>query len=136
MKSGAVGLDQLMIDIEDNDNSGYFPIQVFETQSELRTAAMITIPTLPGKDGPFDVVGWCSDDGGTLCEVTSVVVGDSGSGQALMIYGGDHGVRFSVGGTKCEFERTVVTDMRGACAGAVGRSGGSDCGRRPRKRGN
>ncbi|SVE64869.1 uncharacterized protein METZ01_LOCUS517723, partial [marine metagenome] len=25
MKSGAVGLDQLMIDIEDNENSGYFP---------------------------------------------------------------------------------------------------------------
>ena len=93
VKSGAMGLDQLMIDIEDNENSGYFPIQIFETQSELRTAAMITIPTLPGKDGPFDVVGWCSDDGGTLCEVTSVVVGDSGSGQALMIYGGDHGVR-------------------------------------------
>jgi hypothetical protein len=82
-----------MIDIEDNDNCGYFPIQVFEEQSEPKSAAVVTVPDLPGKDEPYDVVGWCSDDGGVACEVTSVLVGDSGSGQALMIYGGDYGVR-------------------------------------------
>ncbi|MEE8045255.1 MAG: hypothetical protein V3T49_00290 [Dehalococcoidia bacterium] len=82
-----------MIDIEDNENSGYFPIQVFETQGEPRSAGVITVPDVPGKDEPYDVVGWCSDDGGVVCDVTAVVVGDSGSGQALMIHGGDHGVR-------------------------------------------
>jgi len=82
-----------MIDIEDNDNCGYFPIQVFETQSEPRTAATITIPNIPESDEPHEVVGWCSDDGGTPCAVTAVTVGDSGSGQALMIHGGDHGIR-------------------------------------------
>jgi hypothetical protein len=86
-------VDQLMIDIEDNENCGYFPIQVFETQSEPRSAAIITVPNIPENDNPHDVVGWCSDNGGTACEVTAVVVGDSGSGQAMMIYGGDHGVR-------------------------------------------
>lgn len=91
--SGAESMDQLMIDIEDNDNCGYFPIQVFETQSEPRSAAVITIPNIPENDNPHDVVGWDSEDGGTACEVTAVVVGDSGSGQALMIYGGDHGIR-------------------------------------------
>jgi hypothetical protein len=86
-------LDQLMIDIEDNDNCGYFPIQVFETQSEPQSAAMITIPNIPENDEPHHVIGWCSDDGGTPCEVTAVIVGDSGSGQALMIHGGDQGIR-------------------------------------------
>lgn len=86
-------MDQLMIDIEDNDNSGYFPIQVFETQSEPRSASMITLPNIPENDEPHDVVGWCSDNGGSACAVTAVVVGDSGSGQALMLHGGDHGVR-------------------------------------------
>ena len=89
----AVGMDQLMLDIEDNENCGYFPIQVFETQSEPRSAAVITIPNIPQSDEPHDVVGWCSDEGGPACEATAVVVGDSGSGQALMIHGGDHGVR-------------------------------------------
>ncbi|HIF72067.1 MAG TPA: hypothetical protein EYQ61_05900 [Dehalococcoidia bacterium] len=86
-------MDQLMIDIEDNENSGYFPIQVFETQSEPRTTAVITVPSIPSSDEPHDVVGWCSDGGGGPCEVTAVVVGDSGSGQALLIHGGDYGVR-------------------------------------------
>ena len=86
-------MDQLMLDIEDNENCGYFPIQVFETQSEPRSAAMITVPNIPQSDEPHDVVGWCSDEGGTACDAIAVVVGDSGSGQALMIHGGDHGVR-------------------------------------------
>ena len=82
-----------MIDIEDNDNCGYFPIQVFETQSEPRTATSIIVPSIPESDEPHEIVGWCSDDGGTPCEVTAVIVGDSGSGQGLMIHGGDHGIR-------------------------------------------
>jgi hypothetical protein len=35
--------NKLMIDFEEDDNCGYFPIQVFETQSEPQTAALITI---------------------------------------------------------------------------------------------
>jgi hypothetical protein len=95
-------MDQIMIDIEDNENSGYFPIQVFETQSESRTAQMITIPNTPSSDEAHDVVGWCTDESvpadpdGVACAVTSVVVGDSGSGQALLIHGGDQGVRLRV----------------------------------------
>ena len=86
-------MDQLMIDIEDNDNCGYFPIQVFETQSEPQTASSITVPNIPDSDEPHTVIGWCSDNGGEPCEVSAVTVGDSGSGQAIMVYGGDHGIR-------------------------------------------
>ena len=91
-------MGQLMIDIEDNENSGYFPVQVFETQGEPRSSAAITVPSIPGSDEPHEVVGWCSGAGdrgdrGGPCEATAVPVGDSGSGQALMIHGGDHGIR-------------------------------------------
>lgn len=84
-----------MIDIEDNDNSGYFPIQVFETQGESKTASVITVPGVPGSDEPHEIVGWCSVAGdlGGPCEATAVVVGDSGSGRVLMIHGGDYGIR-------------------------------------------
>ncbi|MDA0595713.1 MAG: hypothetical protein O2921_00885 [Chloroflexi bacterium] len=88
-----LSFDQLMIDIEENDNCGYFPIQVFETQSKPKTVTLITIPNIPGKDEPYEVVGWCSDNGGMPCEATAVLVGDSGSGQALLIHGGDEGIR-------------------------------------------
>ncbi len=89
-----------MIDIEDNENSGYFPIQVFETQSEPKSAAVIRIPNIPESDEPHDVVGWSSDEGGIACDATAVLVGDSGSGQALMIYGGDHGIRLRPSSSK------------------------------------
>ena len=86
-------VDQLMIDLEENENSGYFPIQIFETQGKPRSVKMITVPNIPQSDAPHDVVGWCSDDGGSAYNVTAVAVGDSGLGQVTMIYGGNHGLR-------------------------------------------
>ena len=101
-------MGQIMIDIEDNDNSGYFPVQVFETQGEPRTSAVITVPSIPGSDEPHEVVGWCSvaGKGGGPCDVTAVRVGDSGSGRALMIHGGDHGIRLrpAASGSKWNLE--------------------------------
>ena len=55
-------VDQLMIDLEENENSGYFPIQIFETQGKSRSVEIITVPNIPESDAPHDVVGWCSDD--------------------------------------------------------------------------
>ena len=91
---------QLMIDLEENENSGYFPIQIFETQSKSRSVKMITVPNIPESNVPHDVVGWCSDDGGSICNVTAVAVGDSGLGQVMMIYGGDHGIRLRPSSSK------------------------------------
>ncbi len=93
-------VDQLMIDLEENENSGYFPIQIFETQSKSRSVKMITVPNIPESNVPHDVVGWCSDDGGSICNVTAVAVGDSGLGQVMMIYGGDHGIRLRPSSSK------------------------------------
>ena len=89
-----------MIDLEENANSGYFPIQIFETQSKSRSVKMITVPNIPESDVPHDVVGWCSNDGGSICNVTAVAVGDSGLGQVMMIYGGDHGIRLRPSSSK------------------------------------
>ena len=86
-------VDQLMIDLEENENSGDFPIQIFETQGKSRSVKIITVPNIPESDAPHDVVGWCSDDGGSVCHVTAIAVGDSGLGQVTMIYGGNHGIR-------------------------------------------
>lgn len=94
---------QLMIDIEDNENCGYFPIQLFETQSKPKTSSSIIVPEVPGRDGEYEVVGWCDENGGSPCEATAVIVGDSGSGQALMIYGGEFGVRLRPSGATSQW---------------------------------
>ncbi len=96
-------MGQIIIDIEENDNCGYFPVQVFETQGKPRSSAVITVPAVPGSDERHQVVGWCASAGareprepkeqGVPCEATAVVVGDSGSGQVLLIHGGEHGIR-------------------------------------------
>jgi len=105
-------VDQLMIDIEENENSGYFPIQIFETQGESRSVPMITVPNITENNVPHDVVGWCSDDGGSTCNVTAVAVGDSGLGQVTMIYGGDNGIRLRPSSSKSAWSLDA-TDQSG-----------------------
>jgi hypothetical protein len=39
------------------------------------------------------VTGWSSEGGGSPCAATAIPVEDSGSGAALLIHGGDWGVR-------------------------------------------
>ena len=85
---------QVWIDVEENDNCGYFPTQTFEQRGVAETSSSVSVDDLPGSDGPQEIVGWCSDDeGGAPCEVTVVLVGDSGAGESRLISGGDNGVR-------------------------------------------
>jgi len=83
-------MPQVWIDIEDNDNCGYFPIQTFEMRGAERAAASIVLAYVTNVDGPCEVVGW-SDAG--RCEVRIVKVGDSGAGESLLVHGGNHGIR-------------------------------------------
>ncbi len=84
---------QIWIEIEENDNCGYFPIQTFETRGDPEFGQSVDIDELPGADGTQRVVGWCSEDGGSPCEVTVVLIGDSGAGESRLVRGGDQGVR-------------------------------------------
>ena len=105
-------VNQLMIDLEENKNSGYFPIQIFETQGKPRSVEMITVPNIPESNVPHDVVGWCSDYGGSICNVTAIAVGDSGLGQVTMIYGGDNGIRLRPSSSKSAWSLDA-TDQSG-----------------------
>ncbi len=83
-------MPQVWIDIEDNDNCGYFPMQTFEVRGVERAAGAIVIADVSNVDGPCEVVGW--DDGGP-CELRVVKVGDSGAGESLLVHGSNHGIR-------------------------------------------
>ena len=77
---------QVWIEIEENDNCGYFPIQVFEARGAERVADSAIIEHL----GRQQVVGW---EDGAPASVRVVPVGDSGAGESLLICGGNNGVR-------------------------------------------
>ena len=81
---------QVWIDIEDNENCGYFPMQTFEVRGIEREAASVMLDSVTGVDGKCEVVGW-SDEG--RCAVHVVAVGDSGAGESILVYGGNHGLR-------------------------------------------
>ena len=84
-------MSQVWIDIEDNDNCGYFPIQTFEARGVERVAGSIVLDDVPNVEGRCEVVGW-SDAG--ACEVRVVKVGDSGAGESILVLGGNHGIRY------------------------------------------
>ena len=81
---------QVWIDIEDNDNCGYFPIQTFEVRGVERVAPSIVLDDVTDVEGRCEVVGW-SDQG--PCDIRVVRVGDSGAGESILVHGGNHGIR-------------------------------------------
>ncbi len=84
-------MSQVWIDIEDNDNCGYFPIQTFEARGVERVARSIVLDDVTNIEGRCEVVGW-SDEG--ACDIRVVKVGDSGAGESILVHGGNHGIRF------------------------------------------
>ena len=83
-------MDQVWIDIEDNDNCGYFPMQTFESQGPTQTGRSVVIDEVSGREGPQEVIGW---DNGAPYEISVVLIGDSGAGNSLLVFGGDNGIR-------------------------------------------
>ena len=93
---------QIWIEIEENGNCGYHPLQTFEVRGRPETGAAVVVESLPGASGPSEVVGWCSEGGGP-CGVTVVLVGDSGAGTSRLIRGGDNGLRVRPAGSGGEW---------------------------------
>ena len=83
-------ITQVWIDIDENENCGYFPMQVFEVRGVERVAERLLLEDVNDVDGRCEIVGW-SDTG--RCEIRVVPVGDSGSGESLLVHGGNHGIR-------------------------------------------
>ncbi len=86
-------MDRIYVEVEENPNSWYLPLQTFETRGEPKTASAIRVDAISGSDGPHDVVGWSSEGGGTPCDVTYVEISDSGAAVSLLVMGGDYGIR-------------------------------------------
>ena len=98
---GKVLMAQVWIDIEDNDNCGYFPMQTFEVRGVERVAGFAVLNEVSDADGPHEIVGWCD---GEPCEVRVVRIGDSGAGESVLIYGGNNGIRLRPAGSDTDWD--------------------------------
>ena len=84
---------QVWVEVEENPNAPYLPMQVFEARGETRRAPALRVESVAGGEGPHEVVGWCSDADGSPCEVTYTEVSDSGAAVSILDMGGDYGIR-------------------------------------------
>ena len=84
---------EIALGVEQNDNCFGVPERVFEAQGEKARATRVKAYPPRGAYTWCRITGWGSEGGGTPCEAYFVKVGDSGSGTAYLVYGGDWGMR-------------------------------------------
>ncbi|MCH7738512.1 MAG: hypothetical protein IIC93_00020 [Chloroflexi bacterium] len=91
-------MGQIWVDVEENPNSEYLPMRVFETQGAEIVARAIRVSEVSGGEGPHEIVGWSSEGGGTPANITYAPVTDSGAAVSILVVGGDFGVRMRPAG--------------------------------------
>ena len=86
-------LEYIYIEVEDNDNCDYMPMQVYEPQAEPRLIIEVRLEEPDRPHGLYNVIGWSSEGDGTAMDAMYAPVSDSGQARAHLIYGGDWGIR-------------------------------------------
>ena len=80
----------LVIEVEESENSLFAITRSFQTMEDPRPVSRVAAFGPDGSEGMFEVVGWSQDGPGTAF---AALVDDSGEGSALLLYGGDEGIR-------------------------------------------
>jgi len=78
------------VDVQLGDNCGYSLNRVFSALAVSDQVFRVETSGIHGELGLFDVTGWSLEG---PCPAYAVIVEDSGEGRALLIYGGDDGIR-------------------------------------------
>jgi hypothetical protein len=65
----------------------------WKAESAPRVVEAVLYEPETGGEGRYLVRGWSSVDGGSPCPATAVTVEDSGGGTAVLVWGGDLGLR-------------------------------------------
>ena len=86
--------ESIFLEVEENDNCDYMPLQVYEAHSDPVPVFEVTLEEPGRSPGVYSVTGWSSDGGGTPCPAMYAPVSDSGQAVVHLVYGGDWGIRF------------------------------------------
>ena len=80
----------LVLEVEESENSLFDVTRSFQTIGDPRPISKVSAFTPDGTEGVYEVVGWSSEGAETAF---AAMVDDSGEGAALLVYGGDEGIR-------------------------------------------
>ena len=80
----------LVLEVEESENSLFGVTRSFQTIGDPRPISKVATFTPDGTEGVYEVVGWSSEGAVTAF---AALVDDSGEGAALLVYGGDEGIR-------------------------------------------
>lgn len=78
------------VDIETGSNCDYSLNRIFSAIGEPVPVIRAEVPDRRGITGIHEIIGWSTSG---PCQAYAVEVEDSGEGRALLLYGGDDGIR-------------------------------------------
>jgi hypothetical protein len=88
-------MDYTHVDVESNDNCAMIANMVFKNLSRPRRVTAARIYEGEPEGRLCRITGWSSAGGGSPCDAFAVQVEDSGAGGAVLVYGGDWGIRLA-----------------------------------------
>ncbi len=90
----------LVIEVEESENSLFAVTRSFQTMEDPRPVSKVSTFAPGGAEAMYEVVGWSSDG---LVTALAALVDDSGEGSALLVYGGDEGIRLRPEGSPLDW---------------------------------
>ena len=96
--------EPIFLEIEENENSEYMPMQVYEAQADPVPVRRVRLFEPDRPHGVYEVTGWSSEGSGTPCTAMYVPVSDSGQATVHLVCGDDWGVRFRPEGSNEEWD--------------------------------
>jgi hypothetical protein len=85
--------ESIYLEIEENENSGYMPMQVYEAQADPVPVRRVRLTEPDRPASVYEVTGWSSEDDGTPTPAMYMPVSDSGQAVVHLVCGDDWGVR-------------------------------------------
>ena len=81
----------VVIEILPNPNCDPVEMRLFNSDAAPRPVRQVRLERVPGQPEWLDVTGWTAD--GSVCTALAQPVDDSGEGLAVLVYGGNAGLR-------------------------------------------
>ena len=85
--------ESIYLEVEENDNCGYMPLQVYEAHRDPVAITRVRYSEPGEPSGIYLVTGWSSEGDGTPCPAMYVPVSDSGQTTVHLVCGDDWGIR-------------------------------------------
>ena len=100
------------IEVDAGENSDMSLMRVFDAREEPHEVTRVVTMRRDGSDGWCAVTGWSAEG---ACPAYATKVWDSGDGVALLIYGGDEGIRLMAADSDARWNLAAIGQWGEPC---------------------